>query len=318
MSLISFIFGGNKKTKKTDAVKQDSATASSCCATKAANISTCPKLAPCAAGTGLTLDSGAGLPAESATIAPEKSKGFFGKIGSFFKKVFNGIRNFFSPQKPAAVPAKAPAVAATNIFAPTNTPTADPVVPTVVPTATPAVSDAIAGIVDSLGITAKTSSSIGASEVIKNGDVIESSSHDNASNTDEKLTINQALSTKDALVYDGTSIDNETGNISYIRHTITQTDSGTIVKKQSTKYGKPPSENSGWNTTGIYKYVNAPDGIKEYSIASDGSEHFQCKYVPKNGTTVTIINKDGASSDLTNVSVTKLKNINTGLHDVYM
>jgi len=183
---------------------------------------------------------------------------------------------------------------------------------------TKSVSDKLSDMVDYLRVDVKTASTIGASEVVKQGDVIEFGYHDDYMNTDEKLSINQELSTKDALVFDGTSKDLESGQVSYIRHTITSTDDGTVVKKQVTKLGKPPSENSGWNNLGTFKYVTAPDGIKEYTVGPDGSEYYQGKYVPKNETTVSKVFENGESFDLTNVSVTELKRLGTGLNDVHM
>jgi len=183
---------------------------------------------------------------------------------------------------------------------------------------TPSVSKGITDMVDYLGLKVKTASTIGASEVIKNGDVIEFSYHDDYLNTDDKLKINQELSKKDTMVYDGTSVDNDTGALSYIRHTFTQVNQGTVVKKEITKRGKPPYENSGWSTVGTYKYVPAPDGIKEYKLASDGSEMYQGKFVPKNETSVSRVLPNGETQEHTNVSVTKLQNTDTGLHDVHM
>ena len=109
----------------------------------------------------------------------------------------------------------------------------------------PTVSSRLNEMIDFLRLDVKTASTIVPSEVIKNGDMIEFGYHNDYLNTDDKLTINQVLSTKDSLVYDGTSVDNDTGSLSYIRHTITQTETGTVDKKEETKRGIPPSENPG-------------------------------------------------------------------------
>jgi len=183
---------------------------------------------------------------------------------------------------------------------------------------TPTVSSKLTDMANFLGLNVKSCDAFTPTDVIKNDDVIEFGYHEDAANTDYKLDINKDLTTKDTRVFDGTSIDNKSGNISYIRYEVASADGGTVVKKLSTKYGKPISENSGWNTIGTFKYVTAPDGIKEYSIKSDSSEQYVAKYVPKNGKTVSRVYENGDSQDLSNVSVTKLEHINTGLHDVYM
>jgi len=85
-----------------------------------------------------------------------------------------------------------------------------------------------------------------------------------------------------------------------------------------TKLGKPPSENSDWNSIGTFKYVLSADGIKEYKIYSDNSEKYQVKYVPKNSTAVSKVSPNGETQYLTNVLVTKLRNVATGLQDIYM
>jgi len=165
------------------------------------------------------------------------------------------------------------------------------------------------------GIATKTAS-LPASEGIKNGDIIEFGYQDG--NDLYKFAINQELTTADKVVYYGTSKDLETGQIVYHCHIVTPTKDGEIVEKKTTKFGKPPSENSSWNDAGTYHNVKTPTGYEEYKIYSDGSEHLQYTYKPKNETTIFMVTPSGGGHDLTDVSVTELKNTDTGLHDVHM
>jgi len=192
------------------------------------------------------------------------------------------------------------------------------VVPTVTAKET-TVSDNLSLMLESLGISAvKVVSDIYPSDAIKEGDVIDYSYHDNYKNGDYKLKINEGLSTKDTLVFDGTGKDVVSGTINYVRHTIASTADGIVVKEQATKRWKPPSENSGWITVSTKKYISAPDGVKEYETLSNGVIVYNGKYVPKTETSVSLIHGDGSNDDLTNISVSTLHNVNTGLHDVHM
>jgi len=184
---------------------------------------------------------------------------------------------------------------------------------------TPSVSQNLLQIAEFAGITPVGKElTITNPDAVKEGDFIQFGYHDDL-NSDYNLSINQELSTKDVKVYDGTNTNTVSGQVSYIRYTATKTaDGATVVNKQKTKQGKPISENSGWNDQGTFKYVLAADGLKEYNMSSDGTATYQCKYLPKNGTTVTKVYEDGTSVDLTNVSAFKLHNVNTGIDNVYM
>jgi len=281
MSLISFIFGCHKKTTTpAETKKQEN---KQCTTTVASKLN----LAPCAAGTGSAFDSGSGLPAEAAVAPPRKS---------------------------TVATAKAPTarvVQAGNIFASKTL--------AAVTTEPPSVSDQVSNIVDSLGITPVDKQlTVTNPDVIKEGNLIQFGYHDDL-NSDYNLSINQELSTKDSLVYDGTNTNTVSGQVSYVRQTITTTaDGATVIKKQTTKQGKPISENSGWNDNETLKEVPAPDGVKVYKVSSDGTETYLYKEVPKNPTTVSKIYEDGTSTDLSNVSAFKLHNISTGLDNIYV
>ncbi|MEI6752989.1 MAG: hypothetical protein WCK78_07455 [Paludibacter sp.] len=168
----------------------------------------------------------------------------------------------------------------------------------------------------------KLASSIQVSDVIKNGDVIQFGYHDNFYNTDLKLAINEELSTKDTLVFDGISNDlSPFGGINYIRYKVAPTADGVLMKQMCTKFGEPPSENSGWNTYATLKYIPAVDGVKEYAILPDGTIDYRCKIVPKNETTISreyVPGNIDPNDDWSKVSLFKLNNIDTGLHDVHM
>lgn len=151
------------------------------------------------------------------------------------------------------------------------------------------------------------------------GDMIEMGYHDGVANTDIKLKVNTDLSTKDKMVYDGTSTDCEFGDVLYVRHTITQSSDGIIVKKARTKLGKPPSENTGWIDTGTYKYVATSSGVDEFNVNADGTATHVAKYVSKTLNSVTRKNDDGSAYDLTNILlVKKKKDVDTGVHEVHM
>ena len=172
---------------------------------------------------------------------------------------------------------------------------------------------------DYLGIPAiMTCSDVSPSEAIKEGTVIEFAYHEDVENLDYKLKINEELSTKDSLVFDGTRKDPSSGIIAYIRQTYTKTIGGSEVKYEMTKRGKPISENSGWNVVITNKYIPAPDGVKEYDVFSDGTEIYRAKNVSHSDTSVSRVLEDGYIQNITNVTLYKYHNVNTGLHDVHM
>ncbi|MEI6754609.1 MAG: hypothetical protein WCK78_15755 [Paludibacter sp.] len=178
-------------------------------------------------------------------------------------------------------------------------------------------------IFDYLGIPAvKLASDIKVSEVIKNGDIIKFGYHDDFYNTDLQFAINEELSTKDTLVFDGTSKNSEFGTTSYRRYKYSSTADGVVVQELITKRGKPPSENTGWEDNGTLKYIPQVDGVKEYQIFDDGTERYNCKIVPKDKTTVSKIYTSSENVDYnldwSNMSLSKLNNLDTGLHDVHM
>ena len=135
------------------------------------------------------------------------------------------------------------------------------------------------------------------------GDVVKLDYHDNYFNTDTKLNRNEKLTTIDKTVFDGTNKDLNSGQLNYVRHTYTSIDNSIILKEQITKKGKPTSENTGWIDGDIYKYVPTADGLEEYLIFSDGSEHYQSKIVPNTPTSVTKIYDSGTIYDVTNISI---------------
>jgi len=209
------------------------------------------------------------------------------------------------PMNPPTDPVK-------NITNPKDSSSVIPVDTFVVVPSVPTAASKYSDMIKSFGIATKTAA-LPASEGIKNGDVIEFGYLDGKNLY--KLAINQELTTADTLVFDGTSKNNVTGQIVYHRHTVTPTDNGVVVNKQ-TSYD-PPSESTVWTAAGTYKYVQTEAGVEEYKIYSDGSEHLQFTYEPKNETT--IHKRIGESGyDLTDVSVTELMNTDTGLHDVYL
>ena len=185
----------------------------------------------------------------------------------------------------------------------------------------PTASERFAKMFDCFGITAKTADTIGAHEVIKNGDVIEYSYHDEDTNSDVKLKINQELTTKDALVFDEYNTNLRTGTCGHIIHTMTPTADGFIDKKATLQRWKPPAPEPAPTFPSISTYHSVFDavGVKEYKILTNGTESIQTTTIPSSETTLTVLGPDGGVlTTLTNVSVTKLKNIDTGLHDVRM
>lgn len=152
-------------------------------------------------------------------------------------------------------------------------------------------------------ISLNKSAGVSAASIIAKGDVVGFSYHDGSDNKDYDLTLNQDLCTKDKMVYDGAGMVFISGQLGYIRHTITQSADSMLVQKQYTKLDKPISENSGWNDAGTYKYVSTVSGIEEYKIISDGSRLYQGKYVPKDLTTVSRVYVSGQRADLTNISI---------------
>jgi len=321
MSFIGSIFRGNINTKVASPKKQEAAPPRPSLLTKAPTVFNTTSLAPSNPRTGPVLYSGTSLSAVSSKIAPPPSGNFFSKIGSFFEKAFNGIKNFLSPQKPASVVVIAKPVPSTNIFTPPNKPVITPAILPAVETETPDVSDKFANMFNSLGITAKTAATIAPSEFVKNGDVIEYSYHDKDTNSDVKLKINQELTTKDTLVFDEYNTNLQTGTCGHIIHTITQTADGFIDKKATLQRWKPPAPEPAPTFPSISTYHSVIDtvGVKEYKILTNGTESIQTTTIPSSETTLTVLGPDGGVlTTLTNVSVTKLKNIDTGLHDVRM
>lgn len=155
---------------------------------------------------------------------------------------------------------------------------------------------------------------------INSGDITEIEYHDVFNKQDVKIKINQDETTKDTLVFDAISKNSSTGQLIYFRHTVTPADSGFIVNTKVTKKAKPPSENTGWNDNGTCKYVPAEGGLKEYEIYPDGTKQYTAKYTfnPSNNAVTKTTPDGGFSSDLTNISMSKLKRIDTGIHEVHM
>jgi hypothetical protein len=151
------------------------------------------------------------------------------------------------------------------------------------------------------------------SPAIVTGDIIQFGYHENADNVNYILSINQQLSTTDTLVFDGTTTNTVSGQVRYIRHTITQSGDGITVNKIRTIGNKPPSENFGWTDDGTFKYVPTTDGVLEYEILPDGTDSYQAKYSPKTETSVTKTNKSGTSHDLSGISVKTLHKLNTSV-----
>jgi len=152
----------------------------------------------------------------------------------------------------------------------------------------------------------------------KAGDLIGFSYRDDAAGVDYNLTLNDNLTTVDTLVFDGTAMNLDSGEISYIRQDMASTDDGIIVKEMVTVDGEAISEYSKWNYNPTYRYVPTSDGIEEYQVYIDGSESYLSIYEAKGQTTVSKVYNSGASTDLTGISVLILHNIDTGLHPVHM
>lgn len=132
--------------------------------------------------------------------------------------------------------------------------------------------------------------------IINAGDLIEFGYHDDYENVDTKLKINKNLSTKDTIIFDGTSKNLESGQVFNIRHTFAKTADGLTIKKAPLD-----DDNNGFT----YKYVSANDGVLEYRIKADGTGVYQRKYVANTETSITAVNKDGVTHDLTNISIFK-------------
>ena len=180
-------------------------------------------------------------------------------------------------------------------------------------------SDALSGMFDCLGIPAvKTTGGLQQTGAIKEGTVILYNYHDDMNNSDYKLNINPELSTKDALVLEGTATSIKTGQVTYIRSTYTKTDGGFIDKKQATDDGKSPSASTVWMDGSVDRNILAVDGVKVYNIFEDGTESYGHKIVPKTETSVTEVAPSGGSSDITNIQVFKFHEVSTGLNDVHM
>ena len=211
------------------------------------------------------------------------------------------------PIKIPVVPQKAPKTADSTYIAP------------VFAVADTTASDALSLMFDYLGIPAvKTTGGLRQTEAIKEGTVIEYNYRDELMKVDYKLKINPELSTKEALVLEGTALSTRTGYLEYVRNTYTKTEGGTIVKQQVTDDGLLPSANTVWGDNGADKNILAVDGVKVYNIFEDGTESYGHKVVPKTETSVTEVAPSGGSSDITNIQVFKFHDVNTGLHNVHM
>jgi hypothetical protein len=138
---------------------------------------------------------------------------------------------------------------------------------------------------------------------MQKGDVIQLGYHDNFYKEDYKLKINEDLSTKDQMVFDGNKTSTSSGQITLVRRTVTPADSGIVVKEQISYDAGPISENTQWDDAGTMKYVPVAGGVDEYRVKADGSEKFTYKYVPKTPTSVSKVSSAGLGYDLTNISV---------------
>jgi hypothetical protein len=139
---------------------------------------------------------------------------------------------------------------------------------------------------------------------MQKGDVIQLGYHDNFYKADYKLKINEELSTKDQMVFDGTTTSTSSGQISLVRRTVTPLDSGIVVKEQVSSDEGPISENTQWDDNGTMKYVPVAGGVAEYQVMKDGSEEYNFKIVPKTPTSVSKLYSDGQlAGDLTNIFV---------------
>jgi hypothetical protein len=162
----------------------------------------------------------------------------------------------------------------------------------------------ILALIKSFGLASVSSSSeVDANSIIRKGDVVEFDYRDNYMNTDNKLKINEELSTKDKMVYDGTMQNTVSGQLHYIRNTITSSDGDAVVKKQMTSDDKPISSNSEFDDEGTFEYALTTGGVTENKVKSDGTKIYQAKYVPNSPTSVTRIAGLGTESDLTNITI---------------
>ena len=147
---------------------------------------------------------------------------------------------------------------------------------------------------------------VNSNSLIKKGNLIELGYHDDAYNMDYNLKINDDLSTKDKMVFDGTSKNLISGKLSYIRYTATSivlNDSAVVLQKQRTADGLPISADSKFVDDGTFKYVPIEGGVAEYRLLPDGTWRYESTYTPKTSTSVTKTYYNGQEDDLTNISV---------------
>jgi hypothetical protein len=147
---------------------------------------------------------------------------------------------------------------------------------------------------------------VNSNSLIKKGDLIGLGYHDGNYNDDINLKINDDLSTKDKMVFDGTSYYLESGKLTYIRYTATPTvlnDSAVVLNKQRTLGDQPISDNSTFVDEGTFKYVPTEGGVAEYKLLPDGTWVYESTYTPKTSTSVTKTYDNGQENDLTNISV---------------
>jgi hypothetical protein len=147
---------------------------------------------------------------------------------------------------------------------------------------------------------------VNSNSLIKKGDLIGFGYHDDAYNKDFNLKINDDLSTKDKMVFDGTGKVLKSGQVSYIRYTATSivlNDSAVVLKRQRTADGLPISADSKFVDDVTSKYVLTEGGVAEYQFLNNEPFGGICTYVPKTPNSVTKTYDNGAKEDLTNISV---------------
>jgi len=164
-----------------------------------------------------------------------------------------------------------------------NEPT-PPIPPIVVPVDTVAQSATQKALVDmktKLGLASvRTTDKVDAKSIIRKGDVVEFGYHDKNSDYTYKFKINESLSTKDKMVYDGAGHDNITGADDVLRRTISSTSTGLLFKDESESNGE-------FVPDGTREYVANADGtFDEYFIKSDGTKEKGYTYSVNNPTSL--------------------------------
>ena len=130
---------------------------------------------------------------------------------------------------------------------------------------------------------------------LQSGDVTDISLNDGSTSNNSSYKLNQASSTKDTLVYDGSFLNTISGGTGIDRKTVTANDTSLFVKSEYLSEGKYHEYKSMQYVANpdntVSEYVCQPDGTKEIlSIIRPNTETSLIKEYPYNGETAVIDN----------------------------